>query len=141
LGIELIVVHHSKERVLLRRRDELGSPVPILPYGHDIAGKASSRSAFREGFVAGMPLLHRGLAIQPGFKEYDDHVYVFDVEVSNFVGIDTNLSYHSAACVLRASLIAPHALSQRPRFPFGNQAATASDLSACAVEKLKVQSV
>ena len=74
--------------MLFRRRDELGSPVTILPYDHDIAGKTRSRSAFLEGFMSGTPLFRRSAAIQPRFKEYDDHVYVLDVELSRLVSMN-----------------------------------------------------
>jgi hypothetical protein len=84
----LIVIHHSKESVLLRGRDELGPSITILPYGHDIAGETRPRSAALQGSVPGKSLLRRSVAIQPGFKEYDNHLYVLDADLSSLVSMD-----------------------------------------------------
>jgi hypothetical protein len=86
--MELIVARHSKESMLLRRRNEPGSSVTILPYGYDIAGKTRSRSAVLQSSMPVAPLLHRSVAIQSRFKEYDDHVYVLNVDLSSLVGMD-----------------------------------------------------
>jgi hypothetical protein len=125
----------------LRRRDELGSPVTILPYGHDIAGKTRSRSAFLEGSMPGMPLLHRSAAIQPRFKKYDDQVYVLNVDLGSLVSMNINLTYHSFVCGLSSRFSALYAFPQRQRFPFRNQAVTASDLNTRAIEKFQVRGV
>jgi len=97
LGIELIVVHDPKERVLLRGRDELGPPVTILPYGYDGIGKTRSRSTLLDRSMAYASLFDRSPAIQPCFKEYDDHADVLDVELSHLVSMNIKLTYHSSA--------------------------------------------
>ena len=138
LRVELIVVHDSKERVLLRRRDELGSPVTILPCRYDITGKTGFKSACLDRSMAYTPLLHRSPAVQPCFKEYDDHAYVLNVELSHLVSMNINLTYHSALRGLHAQCAALDALSERLRRLLRNQAAAAPNLNACVVEKVQI---